>query len=94
MINKDEFSDETKDRYDTVLNKIKNVGTDIKRTYTSIGDKDTFLKNTNNLKVNAKKLALKTGNLITSATNDMYNSAKNKVKKAIVKLQEGSSIEL
>ena len=77
MARKDEFSDETKDKYDVFLNKAKNVGTDIQRTYTSIGDKKQFTNNTKNLSESAKKLASNAGDLIASATVDIYNHAKS-----------------
>lgn len=83
MISKDEFSDETIDRYDKVVNKLKNVGTDIKRTYTSIGDKKEFTNSSKNLSESAMKLAAKTGDLIASASVDMYESAKDKIMNAI-----------
>lgn len=79
MARKDEFSDETKNKYDIFLNKAKNVGTDIQRTYTSIGDKREFTHNTKNLSESAKKLASKAGDLVMSATVDMYNHAKSQV---------------
>ena len=82
MINKNEFSDDTKNEYDKVLNKIKNVGTDIKRTYTSIGDKDEFTNNSKNLGSSTMKLFKTTRNLVASATSDMYNNAKEKIKSA------------
>lgn len=79
MARKDEFSDETKNKYDNFVNKAKNVVTDIQRTYTSIGDKKEFTNNTKNLSESAKKLASKAGDLVMSATVDMYNQAKTQV---------------
>ena len=79
MASKDKFSDETKDKYDVFLNKAKNVGTDIQRTYTSIGDKDQFTTSSKNLTESAKKLADKTGDLVISATSDMYKLAKDQI---------------
>lgn len=79
MARKDEFSDETKNKYDNFVNKAKNVVTDIQRTYTSIGDKREFTNNTKNLSESAKKLASKAGDLVMSATVDMYNQAKTQV---------------
>ena len=83
MARRDEFSGETKDKYDMFLNKAKNVGTDIQRTYTSIGDKNQFTNNTKNLSNSAKKLAMKAGDLVISATTDMYNHAMNQVSETI-----------
>ena len=79
MACKDEFSDETKDRYDTFISKAKNVGNDIQRTYTSIGDKQKFTSNTKNLGENTKKLANNASSLVASATGDMYKHAKHQV---------------
>ena len=81
IASKDGFSEETIDKYDTVLNKAKNVGTDIKRTYTSIGDKTRFESNTMNLGKSVKKLATDAGELVISATGDMYKHDKKDVKK-------------
>lgn len=83
MAKKDEFSEETKDKYNSFLNKAKNVGTDIQRTYTSIGDKNEFTNNTKNLSISAKKLANKAGDLVLSATADIYRHAKSQVSETI-----------
>ena len=83
MARKDEFSEETKYKYDVFLNKAKNVGTDIQRTYTSIGDKRQFTNSTKNLSESAKKLASKAGDLVLSATADIYNHAKSHVSETI-----------
>ena len=83
MAKKDEFSDETKDKYDIFVNKAKNVGTDIQRTYTSIGDKSQFTNNTKNLSNSARKLASRAGDLVMSATSDIYNSARNHIVETI-----------
>lgn len=83
MARKDEFSEETKDKYDVFLNKAKNVGTDIQRTYTSIGDKKQFTNSTKNLSESAKKLASKAGDLVMSATADIYNHARSHVTETI-----------
>lgn len=91
MASKDEFSDETKDRYGKVLNRIKNVGTDIKRTYTSIGDKEEFKSSTRNLSDSTMKLAEKTGDLVKSASSDMYKKAKNYIKTAVENMQDDDS---
>ena len=83
MASKDEFSEETKDKYDNFINKAKNVGTDIQRTYTSIGDKQKFTISTKNLGESAKKLASKAPGLVASATGDMYRRAKEQVGEVI-----------
>ena len=83
MARKNEFSEETKDKYDNFLNKARNVGTDIKRTYTSIGDKSKFTSNTKNLSESAKKLANKATDLVVSMTNDVYQNVKSRVGEAI-----------
>ena len=83
MAKENEFSKETIDKYDTFLNKAKNVGTDIQRTYTTIGDKKQFTQSTKNLGASAQKLASKTGDLVVSATSDMYKNAKERIANAI-----------
>ena len=83
MAKKDQFSDETKSKYDNFLNKAKNVGTDLQRAYTSIGDKRQFTNSTKNLSESAKKLASKAGDLVLSATADIYNYAKNQVSETL-----------
>lgn len=83
MARKDEFSEETKDNYDNFLNKAKNVGVDIQRTYTSIGDKKQFTNNTKSLTESAKKLASKAGDLVVSATSDIYKHAKSHVSEVV-----------
>lgn len=83
MARKDEFSDETKSKYDVFLNKAKNVGTDLQRTYTSIGDKKQFTNSTKNLSESAMKLASKAGDLVVSATTDIYKHAKSQVAETI-----------
>ena len=83
MARKNEFSEETKDKYDNFLNKAKNVGTDIKRTYTSIGDKSKFTSNTKNLSESTKKLANKATDLVVSAANDMYQNVKSRVSETL-----------
>lgn len=85
MASKDEFSEDTKDKVDTVLNKLQNVGTDIKRTYTSIGDKDSFKESSKNLGTSSMKLATKTGDLIKSGAADMYKFTKKMIGDAIEK---------
>ena len=83
MARKDEFSDETKSKYDVFLNKAKNVGTDLQRTYTSIGDKKQFTNSTKNRSESAMKLASKAGDLVVSATTDIYKHAKSQVAETI-----------
>ena len=83
MARKNEFSEETKDKYDNFVNKAKNVSTDIKRTYTSIGDKSKFTSNTKNLSESTKKLANRATDLVVSITNDVYQNVKSRVGEAI-----------
>lgn len=83
IASKNGFSEETIDKYDTVLNKAKNVGTDLKRTYTSIGDKDKFESSSMNLGKSVKKLASDASELVISATGDMYEHAKKDMQKTI-----------
>lgn len=83
----DKFSDETKDKYDSFLNKAKNVGNDIQRTYTTIGDKKNFTQSTKNLTESTKKLVGKAGELVTSATTDIYKNAVDDVVSTFSKVQ-------
>lgn len=83
IASKNGFSEETIDKYDTVLNKAKNVGTDLKRTYTSIGDKDKFESSSMNLGKSVKKLASDASELVISVTGDMYEHAKKDMQKTI-----------
>ena len=69
MANKNEFSNETKNKYDTVVDKVKDVGEDVKRTYISLGDKEKFATNSKRLSTSAKKAAKSAGELIKSAGN-------------------------
>lgn len=90
MARKNEFSNETVDKYGAMLNKAKHVGVDLKRAYTSIGDEKGFIENTNNLKKNAQKLAENAGSLVKSATNDMYKYAKSNVEKSLKSIKKES----
>ena len=83
MANKNEFSDETKNKYDAVLNKVKDVGEDVKRTYISLGDKDKFEASTKRLSSSAKRAAKSAGELMKSAGKDIYEKAKKSVAKAV-----------
>ena len=78
MANKDKFSDETKDKYDSFVDKFKSVGDDIVRTYTAIGDKEEFKTS---------------GKLVLSASNDMYKYAKDKVSDATNGFLDDDSLE-
>lgn len=91
MASRDEFSEDTKDKVDTVLNKLQNVGTDIKRTYTSIGDKDSFKENSKNLGNSSLKLANKAGDLIKSGAADMYKFTKKVIADAVEKYTDDDS---
>ena len=93
MAKENEFSDETKDKYDMFLNKARNVGNDLQRTYTTIGDKKEFTASTKNLSESAKKLANKAGDLVISATNDMYNSAKAMVTNAFESAEKANTVK-
>lgn len=91
MASKDEFSDDTKDKFDKVLNKIKGVGTDIQRTYTAIGDKDSFKSSTKTLGNSTLKLAEKAGDLVKAASTDMYKHAAKYVKSTINKMTDADN---
>lgn len=83
MANKNEFSNETKDKYDAVVNKVKDIGEDVKRTYISLGDKEKFEASTKRLSSTAKRAAKSAGELMKSAGKDMYEKAKKSVAKAV-----------
>ena len=90
MASTDEFSSETKSKFSTFLNKFKNVETDVKRTYISLGDESKFEESYKNLGKSAVKLATGTGDLVKSASKDMYNHAVNNVKNAVEALTASS----
>ena len=79
VIKDDSFSDETKDNYNTFIKDAKRVGSDLKRTYTAIGDKDEFLNMTSSLQNNAKKLAKNTGNLLKEGASNVIDYYKEKI---------------
>ena len=79
VIKNDSFSDETKDNYNTFIKDAKRVGSDLKRTYTAIGDKDEFLNMTSSLQNNAKKLAKNTGNLLKEGASNVIDYYKEKI---------------
>lgn len=83
MAKKDEFSDETKDKYDAFLGHFKDVGEDVKRTYISIGNKKAFAASTKKLTKSAEKAAIGTSELVKSMSTDMYNHAKTSILKAV-----------
>ena len=93
MIEKNKFSKETKTCYSEALDSVKNVGSDIKRTYTAIGDEKAFKAKSDNLKESAKTLAKNTGKLILSASSDVYNYASDNVKKAIENASKDESLQ-
>lgn len=79
VIKDDSFSDETKDNYNTFIKDAKKVGSDLKRTYTAIGDKDEFLNMTSTLQNNAKKLAKNTGSLLKEGASNVIDYYKEKI---------------
>lgn len=83
MANKDEFSSETKDKFDNVVSKVKDISEDVKRTYISLGDKEKFAANSKKLTAKAKKVVSSAGELVKSAGADMYDNAKENVEKAV-----------
>lgn len=93
MANKDKFSDETKDKYDSFVDKFKSVGDDIVRTYTAIGDKEEFKTSGKNLGNSAINLAKNASQLVLSASNDMYKYAKDKVSDATNGFLDDDSLE-
>lgn len=91
MARKDEFSSETKEKVDTVLNKVQNVATDLKRTYTAIGDKDSFKTSTKNLSNSSLKLVEKAGDLIASGASDMFKSVSKQISNVTTKYTDDDS---
>lgn len=79
VASQDGFSDDTKESCDEMFKNAKNVGNDIERTYTSIGNKKKFTKNSKTLGNSTMKLAEKTGGLVASASNDMYKFTKKQI---------------
>ena len=85
IIKEDEFSDDTKNNYEKVIDDVKSVGNNIQRTYISIGDKKAFTKSTEALSKSAKKLASKTGTLVKGASKEVYDYVKDKINSKINK---------
>lgn len=78
VIKDDSFSEEAKDNYNSFIKDAKRVGTDIKRTYTAIGDKEEFRNMTSSLHNNAKKLAKNTGSLLKEGASNVIDYYKDK----------------
>ena len=74
----EEFSEDTIEKYNHLIKNVKAVGSDVKRTYTSIGDKAGFKSSTTSLSKNAKKMYDNGISLVKTASNDMYNVFKEK----------------
>ena len=78
LVKNDEFSEDTIDKYNHLVKNMKAVGNDVKRTYTSIGDKKNFESSTKSLSKNAKKLYNNGISLVKTAGSDMYSVFKDK----------------
>ena len=74
----EEFSEDTIEKYNHLIKNVKAVGSDVKRTYTSIGDKAGFKSSTTSLSKNAKKMYDNGISLVKTASSDMYNVFKEK----------------
>lgn len=72
FIKNDEFSEDTIDQYYNMIKNAKSVGSDVKRTYTSLGDKNKFQKSTKTLGANTKKLYNSGISLVKGAGSDIY----------------------
>ena len=72
FIKNDEFSEDTIDQYYNMIKNAKSVGSDVKRTYTSLGDKNKFKKSTKALGANTKKLYSSGLSLVKGAGSDIY----------------------
>ena len=85
VIKDDSFSEETKDNYNSFIKEAKRVGSDLKRTYTAIGDKDEFLNMTSSLQNNAKRLAKNTGSLLKEGASNVIDYYKDKINEKVNK---------
>ena len=74
----EEFSEDTIEKYNHLIKNMKALGADVKRTYTSIGDKASFKSSTTSLSKNAKKMSDNGISLVKTASSDMYNVFKEK----------------
>ena len=78
FIQNDEFSEETIEEFNHLDKKKKNVGNDVKRTYTSLGNKKNFENSTKSLGNSAKKLYSSGLTLVKGASNDIYTHFSDK----------------
>lgn len=92
IASQDGFSDDTKENCEEMFSNAKDVGNDIERTYTSIGDKRKFTKNSKTLGNSTLKLAGKTGGLVASASNDMYKFTKKQISSFMNNLKDNDKL--
>ena len=73
----DEFSDDTKENLDQFVSNAKKVGKDVKRTYTSLVNKEDIDKPTKSLQKNLSELFDNSVSLTKNASGDVYNYFKD-----------------
>ena len=78
FIKNDEFSEETIEEFNHLINNAKTVGNDVKRTYTSLGNKKNFANSTKSLGNSAKKLYSSGLTLVKGASSDIYTHFSDK----------------
>ena len=78
FIQNDEFSEETIKEFNHLVKHAKNVGNDVKRTYTSLGNKKSFETSTKSLGNSAKKLYSSGLTLVKDAGSDIYTHFSDK----------------
>ncbi|MDO5563624.1 MAG: hypothetical protein Q4F88_00120 [Eubacteriales bacterium] len=90
----DKFSEETNDNYKDVINNAKEFGQGVKRTYTSVGNKDSFSEEGKELGAKTMDLLKSTKEMISSGAGDAYDFVKTniseKVSPAVNKFSEYS----
>ena len=75
----DEFSDNTKEDLDQVVLNAKKVGKDVKRTYTSLMNKEDIDKPAKSLQKNLSELFDNSVSLTKNASGDVYNYFKDNI---------------
>ena len=77
----DEFSNDTKEDLDLLVSNAKNVGKDVKRTYTSLINKENIDKPAKSLQKNLSNLFDNSVSLTKNASEDVYNYIKDNINK-------------
>lgn len=81
LIQNDKFSNDTKETLKNVITSAKDVGSDIKRTYTSIVNKDDIDYSKKSLGNSAKKLYDDSITLVKDASDDVITFVKKQISK-------------